>query len=124
MLTAEQLSYLKKKLEENKQNIEHQLSKVAKKDNTVEGNYRTPFPEIGNQIDENAQEITEYEQSLSIEHSLEEELKLVNEALEKMANGKYGFCENCQQEIPYERLAIRPQSVMCIVCKSQKEQEN
>ena len=124
MLTAEQIDFLKKKLEANQKNIEHQLSKVAKKDKTIAGNYRTPFPEIGNQLDENAQEITEYEQSLAIEHSLEEELKLINEALEKIASGKYGFCENCQQEIPYERLEIRPQAVMCIVCKSQKEQEN
>ena len=123
MLSEEQIKVLKSKLEKAKKSIEKQLSKFAKKDSKADDNYRAQFPEIGNQADENALEITEYEQSISLEHSLEDELKLIRKALKKMENGKYGLCENCGQKIPYGRLAIRPQSLMCIVCKAKKEKE-
>ena len=123
MLTSDQIKELEKKLRKAKESIEHQLSKFAKKDSNVKNNYRTNFPDIGTQPDESAQEITEYEQNISLEHSLEEELSLIDNALKKIEKGKYGYCENCKKEIPYGRLQIRPQAVMCIECKSKKEQE-
>ena len=121
MLTEQQINKLKKKLERDKKNIEHQLSKFAKKDSTSKGNYKTQFPDIGSQPDESAQEITEYEQNISLEHSLEDELLLINKALKKIEEKKYGTCEACGQEIPFGRLEIRPQAVLCISCKSKKE---
>ena len=121
MLTETQIEKLKNKLEKDKKKVESQLSKFAKEDVLVKGNYRTKFPDIGSQADESAQEITEYEQNISLEHNLEEELRFINKALKKFKGNKYGFCEVCGKEIPYGRLEIRPQSVMCIDCKSKKE---
>ncbi len=121
MLQDKEIKELEKKLIDAKKSIEKQLSKFATKDKTIEDNYRTEFPDIGNQADENAQEITEYEQNISLEHSLEDELKLINKALDKIKSNKFGRCEICGQEIPYERLKIRPQAVMCVSCKSKNE---
>jgi len=123
MLTEQQIKKLKKKLEAAKNNIEHQLSKFAQKDKANKGNYKTQFPDIGTQPDESAQEITEYEQNISLEHNLEDELKLIKKALKKIEDKKYGLCESCGQEIPFGRLEIRPQSVLCISCKAKKEKE-
>ncbi|MFH1183136.1 MAG: TraR/DksA family transcriptional regulator [Candidatus Moraniibacteriota bacterium] len=123
MLTENQIKKLEKKLEKAKKTIESQLSKFAKEDTSHKGNYRTEFPDIGTQADESAQEITEYEQNISLEHSLEDELKFINKALKKIKDGKYGYCEACKKEIPFERLEIRPQSVMCISCKAKNEKE-
>lgn len=121
MLTEQQIKKLKKKLTDAKKNIEHQLSKFTQKDSSVKGNYKTQFPDIGSQPDESAQEITEYEQNISLEHSLEDELNLINKALKKIEENKYGRCESCGQEIPFGRLEIRPQALLCISCKSKKE---
>jgi len=123
MLTEQQTKKLKKKLEAAKKNIEYQLSKFTQKDSSNKGNYKTQFPDIGSQPDESAQEITEYEQSISLEHSLEEELVLINKALKKIEDKKYGLCESCGKEIPFGRLEIRPQSLLCISCKAKKEKE-
>jgi len=123
MLTEQQTKKLKKKLEEAKKNIEHQLSKFAQKDKSKSGNYKTQFPDIGTQPDESAQEITEYEQNISLEHSLEDELILIKKALKKIEDKKYGLCESCGQEIPFGRLEIRPQALLCISCKAKKEKE-
>lgn len=123
MLNANQIDELKDKLNKAKESIEHQLSKFAKKDVLNKNNYKSEFPDIGSQPDESAQEITEYEQHISLEHNLEDELVLIENALGKIAKGKYGTCENCGEEIPFERLKIRPQAVLCIKCKSLKERE-
>lgn len=121
MLSDQQEKKLKNKLEKAKKSLEDQLLKFAKADLKKKGNYKTKFPKIGYQADENAQEITEYEQSISLEHNFENELKLIQKALRKMDKGKYGICESCKKEIPYGRLEIRPQSLLCITCKSKKE---
>lgn len=31
------------------------------------------------------------------------------------------YCLDCHEEIPQERIAIRPESVRCVPCKEQKE---
>jgi DnaK suppressor protein len=48
-------------------------------------------------------------------------LAAVNEidwALEKIANGTYGNCERCGQEIPEARLEALPHATLCVSCKS------
>ena len=48
-------------------------------------------------------------------------LKKVDEALEKIAVGTYGICENCGQPIPAERLDAVPYAEFCLECKKQAE---
>ena len=59
----------------------------------------------------------EYENKVSIEHSLELQLKAVNEALERIEKGTYGTCINCNKEISTERLEASPEAIACLDCK-------
>ena len=45
----------------------------------------------------------------------------IDRALEKMAEGSYGFCGECECAIPFERLKIEPQTQHCVACKSRWE---
>jgi len=45
---------------------------------------------------------------------LEEELRQVQIARERLEEGKYGICVDCGEEIPAERLEAIPESVRCI----------
>lgn len=49
-------------------------------------------------------------------------LKKVATALDKIENGTFGHCEECDGEISMGRLMARPTATMCIACK--EEQEN
>jgi DnaK suppressor protein len=49
-------------------------------------------------------------------------LKKVKSALEKIENGTFGQCEECDGDISTGRLLARPTATMCIACK--EEQEN
>lgn len=49
------------------------------------------------------------------------ELIEVRDALEKIHRGTYGLCENCQEEIPVERLSQLPYAKLCIDCQLERE---
>lgn len=51
-------------------------------------------------------------------------LQMINNALDRISQGSYGYCLKCKKEIPGERLEAIPYAFMCITCQSQNEREN
>ena len=50
-------------------------------------------------------------------------IKKIHDALQRMENGTYGFCESCGDEIGVARLKARPVTRLCINCKSKQEED-
>ena len=48
-------------------------------------------------------------------------LRLIDSALSRIQNGRYGACMKCGKKIPNERLEAIPYALMCIDCKSSDE---
>jgi DnaK suppressor protein len=42
-------------------------------------------------------------------------------ALLKIDKPNFGFCINCNQDIPYERLLVLPETNFCVQCSSKKK---
>lgn len=51
-------------------------------------------------------------------------LTMINNALERIKQGKYGECLRCHKEIPQERLEAIPYAFMCVSCQSENERRN
>ena len=51
-------------------------------------------------------------------------LKLIDSALMRIEQGKYGLCLKCGKKIPQERLEAIPYAFLCIDCKSDDERKN
>ncbi len=51
-------------------------------------------------------------------------LQLIESALSRVENKKYGLCAKCGKKIPRERLEAIPYALMCINCKSSEERRN
>jgi RNA polymerase-binding protein DksA len=51
-------------------------------------------------------------------------LKLIDSALTRIQQGKYGLCVKCGKRIPAERLEAIPYALMCIECKTAEERRN
>jgi len=99
---------LKEKLLGQKTRLEDELGRIAKPTGT-EGDYKTTFPEdIGSRNDENATEVETYTDALAVEQTLEQQLKDVLDALEKMEKGTYGTDEETGDDIDLERLKAYP----------------
>ncbi len=48
-------------------------------------------------------------------------IKKIDEAIERIETGDYGYCEVCGVEIGVERLEARPTAELCIDCKTLDE---
>lgn len=51
-------------------------------------------------------------------------LQQIDNALDRIKQGRYGRCIRCGQEIPEERLRALPYALMCIGCASAEERKN
>ncbi|MFZ2681721.1 MAG: TraR/DksA C4-type zinc finger protein [Patescibacteria group bacterium] len=78
---------------------------------------------FGSSEDENASEIAQFGDNLSLEQELESGLKDVESALKAVDAGTYGVCKYCKQNIAEDRLRARPTSTSCIACKKTLTQE-
>ena len=50
-----------------------------------------------------------------------EKLHNIDDALERIEDGEYGICEECEEEIPLGRLKVMPFARHCVRCKSELE---
>ncbi len=55
---------------------------------------------------------------LGLVETLKHRLDAVDEALAHIEAGTYGICVRCGKPIPPARLEARPESVLCVDCKS------
>lgn len=55
---------------------------------------------------------------LGLVESLMTQLHDVDRALGRLAEGAYGTCHQCGKPIPAARLEARPESTLCVECKS------
>jgi RNA polymerase-binding protein DksA len=51
-------------------------------------------------------------------------LKLIDSALTRIEQGKYGLCMKCGKKIPKDRLEAIPYALLCIECKTDEERRN
>jgi RNA polymerase-binding protein DksA len=51
-------------------------------------------------------------------------LRMIESALARIQQGKYGLCIKCSKKIPFERLEAIPYAIMCIECKTAEEKRN
>lgn len=114
----------KKKLEEERDTLVKQLSGITMKDTEKADQTGARFPSYGEKDDENAAEVAQYSDNLSLGDTLEHTLADVEAALKRIADGTYGICKYCGKEIEEPRLRIRPSSSSCIKCKQKLKGQN
>ncbi len=51
-------------------------------------------------------------------------LNLIDSALARIKNGRYGVCMSCGAKIPRQRLEAIPYALLCISCKSTEERKS
>lgn len=106
---------LKNSLEQEHDKLTAELKSFAKPDPKMIGDWDSQMPqfearEYGSHasLEEETDEVEEYETRLATEHSLETRLLEVNKALERINKGSYGRCAKCGKEISKERLLANP----------------
>lgn len=66
-------------------------------------------------------ELHERSKDMSLQSLLQRRIEEVDAALEALAEGTYGKCQNCGRPIPEPRLQAQPTAIFCTECQEQKE---
>ena len=74
-------------------------------------------PESGSEVGDSFDQ----ESTLSLMQNEEESLSLIEDALERIEDGVYGQCAECEGKIPKTRLNAIPYTPYCVKCASKLE---
>ncbi len=115
MLTVELRNHAKRQLTKERARLRHDLG------HKPEG-FADEHPGYSNHMADSATEVFEQAKNLALRQDRERELGMVELALEKLAKGTFGACENCGQLIDPARLKVLPQAMFCLACQKRLEE--
>src|SRR5688500_2835704 len=104
------------KLEALKQRLHEDMAILAQQDGD-----RTPYGGDFESLVTAAQLASQHETDELLRRRLERRLSELDHVQRRLEQGSYGKCEQCGGDIPEERLAAMPDSVMCVPCQRTKE---
>jgi len=116
-MTISNLDIYKKKLEQERMRIEHELSKVAEQNPENPDDWRMKGAEgrpDSADVSELADQFEEMGTQASISTALEARLNNVKRALKGIEDGSYGKCDKCGADINPKRLDANPAAITCI----------
>ncbi len=114
-LTKKKLEYFKKLLNERIEELLSQANETVSGMTSQKGNLPDPSDRATLESDRNF--------TLRIRDRERKLIGKIKEAIERIEQGTYGICEDCEEEISTERLKARPVTTLCIDCKKTQETE-
>lgn len=115
------LMYYKKILIKEKENIKDVIKGLE--DNGLDGSLRESTSELSladNHPADIASETFEIERNRALKSNEVTQLRMVEDALDRIEKGTYGICKLCGKEISSERLNVIPYTNLCIKCEETK----
>ena len=76
--------------------------------------------DVGDEVDNSVVE-QERELNLLLQDREKQHLEAIEEALQRIETGEYGFCDECGDQIDQKRLMVMPLAQLCITCQQNEE---
>ncbi len=115
-LTKDELLFFKKALEEKREQIERNITLSSNNvQNDDQCHLKDEADQASSMIDTHTTNAIIKEQTKS--------LNQINRSLHKIASGRYGICNMCEEVIDIERLKVKIFAEYCISCREIIEQQ-
>ncbi|NCO60383.1 MAG: RNA polymerase-binding protein DksA [Deltaproteobacteria bacterium CG_4_8_14_3_um_filter_51_11] len=114
MLTKEKKEYFRNLLSKRAGDLLQEVNRTVSGMTDLNDNFPDPNDRATMESDRNF--------TLRIRDRERKLIAKIQEALARIEEGTFGICEECGEEISFERLSARPVTTLCIACK--KKQEN
>jgi DnaK suppressor protein len=92
---------------------------------TFAGDQRESVGELS-AVDQHPADVADVTMQREVDYTIkgivEDEVHQVHHAMKREAEGRYGICDDCGQQIDPERLAVRPHATLCIGCQRRMEE--
>lgn len=112
-MNEKQVAHFRKILEDWKSELMHEVDRTVEHMKDDAANFPDPA--------DRASQEEEFSLELRTRDRERKLIKKINESLDMLDNGEYGYCETCGVEIGIRRLEARPTANQCIDCKSLDE---
>jgi DnaK suppressor protein len=112
-MTKKQKDALKIIVQETHENILHEIEELEEKTQPI-----APDCSLGRLTRLDAMQEKSINEAILAKARIR--LKKIEFALGKIANEDYGLCTICEEEIPYKRLCVVPESSICITCANER----
>jgi len=76
---------------------------------------------LGNHMAEDATAAFDQAAAISFRRRQQRVLEQLEQALARMEEGRYGYCERCHEEIDFARLKAIPHANLCMSCQRRVE---
>ena len=111
-------------MEEIKQKLQEEKKQILMELQTQRAFNQDDFrKDVGDEVDSSVNEQAR-ELSLLMRDRNRDRLEAIEEAIQRMQTGDYGFCEECGDPIPKQRLIAMPLARMCVNCQQDQERAN
>ena len=111
-------------MEEIKQKLQEEKRQILMELQTQRAFNQDDFrKDVGDEVDSSVNEQAR-ELSLLMRDRNRDRLEAIEEAIQRMQTGDYGFCEECGDPIPKRRLIAMPLARMCVNCQQDQERAN
>lgn len=97
------------------------LEKINQERGGMRGRAEAASAQLSALEQSHAQNITERDTAFAIQEHDVAELEAIEMALHRITKGGYGFCQDCEAEIPVTRLLALPSTLRCLDCQSRAE---
>lgn len=123
-MTIEPLKFPQSVLTPIKNFLRQELARLKKTKRNIEKN--DPFFDsartVQNSLEEDVDEqIGHYDSQVKAKF-LSKQIVQMRKALSRIRIGKYGICEKCGKMIDTDRLAVRPETTICIECSKEMDE--
>jgi len=120
-LSDEQLQSLRSRLEERRRELDEEIANLTTNIQEITADEGMESGTGGNHPGDEGSDVRDAEQSLTIQHDLEDMQRLVEAALQRMDDGTYGLCQLCGNPIDPERLDALPHAAYDIEHQAEME---
>ncbi len=100
-------------LDERKKQIEARVTELMTHLQKIEEDLDQPLPA---HLEDQAIDLEDDEVLERLGRANQQELRLLNDALKRIADGSYGVCAKCGEDISQARLDAVPYAVLCRNC--------
>jgi DnaK suppressor protein len=109
-------------LDEMREALDRQRAELINRSHVTRSDLRERERAPGDSIDESVDE-QGTSTTLRLKDRERNLLAKINDAMLRIDDGEYGYCDNCGDFIGEARLRARPVAELCIACKEDQERE-
>ena len=100
-------------IEDRKAQLEARRAELTRRVDEIEHELENPVSE---ELEEQAIDMGDDEVREDLGEAAVREIRMIDAALDRIANGSYGICANCGDEIAPARLDALPATPLCAAC--------